>query len=138
MAKSKNEATKIYKTEGRARKVAEKQGLDVRACEGGFKLVKKSAGFGGSSKVKPQYKAAYGKEENCGDAMAKAFKAVCDEYEDKADGVVVIAKANGIDLSRWEGKNPGMVRMNLGNVLRGMVKRGEKVKIGSKTYKQAA
>lgn len=39
---------------------------------------------------------------------------------------------NGIDPDRWSHLNFGMQRMNLGNVLRGMIKKGKSVEIGGK------
>jgi hypothetical protein len=38
---------------------------------------------------------------------------------------LLVATENGIDGSRWDHLNFGMQRMNLGNVLRGMVKQNE-------------
>lgn len=32
---------------------------------------------------------------------------------------------NGLDSGRWEGKNPGMLSMNLRNVLRGLIRNNE-------------
>lgn len=81
------------------------------------------------SKVPAKYRQAYGKAGNNGDDIAAILKG--------AD-IAAIALENGIELSRWAGKNAGMVRMNLGNVLRGMVRRGEKVTISGQTISIAA
>lgn len=44
---------------------------------------------------------------------------------------------NGLDVGRWEGKNPGMLRMNVTNVLRGIRRNGESVIVRGKAYKPA-
>ncbi len=81
------------------------------------------------SKVPAKYRQAYGKAGNNGDDIAAILKG--------AD-IAAVALENGIDLNRWAGKNAGMVRMNLGNVLRGMVRRGEKVTIAGQMVSIAA
>jgi len=91
------------------------------------------------SVVPDSYKILYGKQQNCGDDIADLLK---------TEDVYGVAKANGIDSNeKWgEGRrakgktplNPGMVRMNLGNVLRGRVKRGEYVVIGATEYNEEA
>lgn len=77
------------------------------------------------SAVPDQYKKAYGKEQNCGDEIAAILK--------DAD-VESVARQNGIDLERWQGRNAGMVRMNLGNVLRGRMRRGDHVVIAGQEW----
>ena len=72
------------------------------------------------SVVPDSYKTRYGRDQNCGDEIAELMK--------EAD-IQAVANENGIDLSRWAGRNPGMIRMNLGNVLRGRVRRGEYVSV---------
>lgn len=42
---------------------------------------------------------------------------------------------NGLDVGRWAGKNPGMLRMNVTNVLRGIRRNGEPVIVRGKSYK---
>ena len=91
------------------------------------------------SVVPDSYKLLYGKDQNCGDDIAELLK---------DEDVYGVAKENGIDAhEKWgEGRvdkgktplNPGMVRMNLGNVLRGRVKRGEYVVIGATEYNESA
>ena len=91
------------------------------------------------SVVPDSYKLLYGKEQHCGDDIAELLK---------EEDVASVAQANGIDSNeKWgEGRvakgktalNPGMVRMNLGNVLRGRVKRGEYVVIGATEYNESA
>lgn len=48
-----------------------------------------------------------------------------------ADGVKKVAKDNGLTLKEYP--NEGMLRMNVGNMLRGMVRRKEKVNIDGKS-----
>lgn len=91
---------------------------------------KKDAPVRGGGVVPPEFRKEYAAHGgNNGDDIAALLK--------DAD-LGAVATANGIDLNRWAGKNHGMVRMNLGNVLRGMVRRGEKVTIGGKSVKVAA
>lgn len=67
-----------------------------------------------------------------GDALAKAMAGLTQADFKK------IARDNGV-LDRFEGwaesLNPGQVRLNLGNVLRGMARRGEEVTIQGKRVK---
>ena len=74
---------------------------------------------------KAQYQANGG---SCGDEMAAAF-AACDPSEWS-----LVAKANGVDFGRWSHLNNGQQRMNLGNVLRGKLRRGETVTVGEETF----
>jgi len=55
------------------------------------------------------------------DSPEQAYLSMCDE--------------NGVDSSRWMHLNHGMRRMNLGNVLRGLIKKGQKVTIRGKAIK---
>ena len=87
-----------------------------------WKQIKKSV-------VMDSFKTRYGAEQNCGDEIAHILL----EYS-----VEEIAADNGIDLKRWKGRNPGMIRMNVGNVLRGRIRRGEYVKIGPNEFNQEA
>ncbi len=82
-----------------------------------------------ASLVPDSYKERYGPSQNCGDEFAELMA---------GNEVKEIAADNGIDLRRWKGKNPGMVRMNLGNVLRGRVKRGEYVVINDYEFNPEA
>lgn len=77
------------------------------------------------SVVRESYKLRYGPDQNCGDEIAALL--LNTDYEQ-------VARQNGIDLSRWEGKNPGMIRMNLGNVVRGRIRRGERTVIGDTVF----
>lgn len=86
------------------------------------------------SVIPDDYRAKYGADQNCGDQMAR-------DLSDKTttpNGIDIaaceaIASANGIAdrFDQWvaKGLNNGMVRMNLGNVLRGKLRRGEEVTI---------
>ncbi len=44
-----------------------------------------------------------------------------------------ILSDNGLDVGRWEGKNPGMLSMNLSNVLRGLLRNDGQVIVYGKT-----
>lgn len=86
------------------------------------------------SVIPDDYRVLYGADQNCGDAMAKALtaKTTTDAGVD-LEACEAIASANGIAdrFDQWvaKGLNNGMVRMNLGNVLRGKLRRGEEVTI---------
>lgn len=88
--------------------------------------------------VKPKYRQAYEVfDGTCGDAFAEAFTSACrnGEGEFDIDALRSVASTNGIDLdARWGHLNVGQRRMNLSNVLRGMVRRGEKVTVGSQPF----
>lgn len=77
---------------------------------------------------------AYAKSElkgTCDDALAHQLDAITktDGKPDRAK-IDALGWANGIDVQkRWGERNIGMQRMNLGNVLRGRIKRGEAVTI---------
>lgn len=70
---------------------------------------------------KQKYKANGGTN---GDIVAHAMT----DLEEPA--LIAIATANSLDYGRWAHLNFGQRRMNLGNVLRGMIRRGESVVIG--------
>jgi hypothetical protein len=75
-----------------------------------------------------------------GDAFVQAFIDVCGE--DKGDDLKAIlfdvAAANGVQTGKWAHHNPGQVRMNLGNILRAKVRRGEEVRIGKAVFRPTA
>lgn len=99
-----------------------------------------------ASVVPNKYKARYAKtHDSNGDDLAEAMRAATtDEHGDTdIDAILRIGKQNGIDAAkRWghlrnrDGSvNVGMIRMNLGNCLRGLHRQGQDIKIGSKTIK---
>lgn len=90
-----------------------------------------------SSIVRGRYKKEYGKPAHCGDEMALAFAGFVQDEEGGLDlgKLAQVAGANGVDLKRWSHLNNGQKRMNLGNVLRGLIRKGTDVKVGSKTFK---
>lgn len=84
------------------------------------------------SVIPDDYRYRYGADQNCGDEMARNLT----DRVTKPEGVDLeacrdIAARNGIEdrFDQWLARdlNPGMVRMNLGNVLRGKLRRGETV-----------
>lgn len=86
--------------------------------------------------VDPAKKAQYGASQSCGDKVADVMARVCRTInEDGSDYIDMdkmwkVAKQNGLTLDRWLHCNIGQIRMNLGNVLRGKVRRGEYVVVG--------
>lgn len=95
--------------------------------------------FGAHGDVVPaHHKARYGASQSCNDDIAEALAAFVRVPHPTKPGKTVIdealmrqvAEANEVDLDRWAHLNIGMVRMNLGNVLRGKVKRGENAIVG--------
>lgn len=102
----------------------------------------------GGSIVPTKYRILYGSAQNCGDDMAIALTAyVTLERATKKnpDGGLdraklrEVAKVNGIEakLAKWEdrGLNGGLLRMNTSNVLRGMIRNGLEVRVGSEVWK---
>lgn len=99
---------------------------------------------GGRGSVVPgKYRQLYGAAQNCGDEIAlalTAFVTLPRANKKDTDGGLdrarlrAVAEVNGIGdkLAGWEdrGLNGGLLRMNTSNVLRGMNRRGEAVKIG--------
>jgi hypothetical protein len=82
------------------------------------------------------YRHQYGVDQNCGDHIAarlreKAIRIVGKQEYADLDVLAEIASQNGIAdrFDGWmaKGLNNGMVRMNLGNVLRGKARRGEEI-----------
>lgn len=86
---------------------------------------------------KAKYKAFGG---SCGDEMAGVLGETVKGEKGKVDIAALeeVMAENGIDIDRWSNLNVGQRRMNLGNVLRARVKRGETVTIGSETWNEDA
>ena len=89
------------------------------------------------SVVPSKYKKEYGKEQSCGDSLANLLKVACTGKNGKSDygRMQGIMKENGIETTRWADRNIGMIRMNLGNVLRCKLRKEGKVKIRRKVIK---
>jgi hypothetical protein len=98
---------------------------------------------GRGSIVPEKYRRKYGAAQNCGDEIAlalTAFVTLPRANKKDVDGgldrarLSAVAEVNGIGdkLAEWmeRGLNGGLLRMNTSNVLRGMNRRGEAVKIG--------
>jgi hypothetical protein len=66
---------------------------------------------------------------HCGDGLAGLMAGLDN------DAIAKVGRENKVDVAKWSKLNPGQVRMNLGNVLRGMIRRGEKVTVQGKTAK---
>lgn len=93
------------------------------------------------SVIPNNYREGYGCDQNCGDDVAVVLKDYCGGgLKDPLNFDLLrnVAEANKITdrFDVWVEKklNPGMVRMNVGNVLRGMVRREEPVVIGDKRW----
>lgn len=92
--------------------------------------------------VPTEYRAKYGKEQNCGDDLATALADYTNEPDDKGKPkcspamMQKVAEDNGVldKFVGWSEKNLGMQRMNLGNVLRGKFRRGEVIMIGDTKF----
>lgn len=93
---------------------------------------------GRNSIVPLKYKERYGKDGNCGDELAAALNAAINVGEKgtaSLDALVEVGNQNGVDvMKKWGERNIGQKRMNLGNVLRGKLKRGEQVVVGDQTF----
>ena len=74
-----------------------------------------------SSVVPRKYKQKYGAKANCGDVVATKMEDISPDY------LPHLASVNDIDFNRWAHLNPGMRRMNLGNVLRNRAKNGDEI-----------
>jgi len=77
------------------------------------------------SVISRAWKATYAKTyDSNGDGIAMALRDATQTDTGKCDLAALHAlyRANGVDPSRWEHLNPGMQRMNGGNVLRGLSK----------------
>lgn len=103
-----------------------------------------------ASVVKPKYKARYAERAlkgTCSDAMAKAFAAFTklnDEGKPDPKGdldmgrVRQVAADNGVSLKGYKTSGrgwQGRQRMTLGNILRGMIRQGTDVKVGTQSFK---
>jgi hypothetical protein len=81
--------------------------------------------------VPAHYKAKYGKAQNCGDSVsAEMVRPNGMSMEEHLRFLADVADANGVDFARWDHCNYGQKVMNLGNVLRGKIKRGDYVIVG--------
>ena len=98
--------------------------------------------------VKPKYRDLYKQySDSCGDDMACALKDATVRVEKTKRGkdrevmdegsLAKIAKNNGIDVSKYDHLNPGQTRMNVGNRLRGMLRKGEAVTVGQEKFDPA-
>lgn len=108
-------------------------GLPLDALEQSLRDAVEETAKRRGSVVPFDYRLRYGADQTCGDDVAKALTAkVTTPTGVDLDALREVAAANGAEdrLDGWlvKGLNPGMLRMNLGNVLRGMARRGEEVR----------
>jgi len=99
------------------------------------------------SVVPEKYRQIYGAPQRCGDdvsetltayvTLPRATKKNPDGGLDKAK-LAGVAEANGIGerLAGWQHLNGGLQRMNVSNILRGMVRKGLRVVIGEQEWKE--
>lgn len=80
------------------------------------------------SKYREQYRETGGGN---GDFIAKELTRI---GKDGVASLNAIKKENGVPEQRWHGFNPGMVRMNLANVLRSRFLKGEPISVLGKQY----
>jgi hypothetical protein len=85
------------------------------------------------SVIPDEYRYKYGADQNCGDAIAKRLTAITTGKDGvDLDAAREVAALNGVEdrFDGWlsKGLNPGMVRMNLGNVLRGIARKEQEVR----------
>lgn len=124
--------TKAERKTAKARKAKEAEAHEAAVEEGAAepKLPR--------SVVPPRYKTLYAATDNtCGDVLATAFKKYTTGKN--ADGrealdmskLEEVAKANDVPMI---GKNNGLIRMNVGNRLRGLLKHGKTVVIGKQRF----
>ena len=100
---------------------------------------------GKGSVVKAKYKKKYQPTHDTnGDEFTEAFRAATVNDDEMVDVNKLnhVARDNGLKIMQWMhlknrdgGINVGMIRMNLGTVLRGRYRTGIDIKIGDKTFK---
>lgn len=68
------------------------------------------------------------------DDLGKAIKDAFLGAKSPRDAVDALLNDNGLDVGRWTGKNTGMLRMNVTNVLRGLRRNGNTVIVRGKKF----
>jgi len=93
----------------------------ISAADNGNAADDEAADLASKSVIPPKKKKAYGPTQSCQDNISKLMKTAT------AAGITLedIANFNQLDIGRWSHLNAGMQRMNLGNAIRGLIKRGE-------------
>jgi hypothetical protein len=131
-AKASTKAKAAAKTKKAPKAKGDEDAEDAEDAEEGEEGEEAEGDGEGRSVVKRKYKQAYKPhDDTSGDDFSQAFIAAAEsDGRLDMDALAGIAKANGLDLGRWSHLNPGMQRMNLGNVLRGMQRKGTTVVIG--------
>ena len=91
-------------------------------------------GEGGRSVVRRKYRTAYKPHQNtCGDELTSALREYIEtDNEDGTRGIDLgrlrrLAEANNVWKPEYSRLNPGMQRMNVGNRLRGLVRKGTEI-----------
>lgn len=119
---------------------AQEKGFDPEA---GYSEEDEPRGNGVPKKYKMQYMLNED-PDSCSDELAMAFKDYVTGTNEKGKGCLdmeklrEVAKQNGCEekLEQYEAKglNSGMCRMNIGNIIRAKLKRGEEVAVGEKVW----
>lgn len=112
--------------------------LQQLATENGVEITQNSLT---RSIVPTSYKTTYAKHGGtCGDELAVALSeaAMDDAGKVSLEQLEKVAKQNGIDFGRWSHLNVGQQRMNLANVLRAKLKKGEAIKVGKVNFEALA
>lgn len=81
----------------------------------------------------------YGRSGTCSDEVAEALSAFLTDPETgrtDPEKMKSVAESNKVAVSKWNHLNAGQRRMLLGNVLRGIIRRGGVVRIGDKEFKE--
>lgn len=136
-----NKAPKAPAKSKKARKAAPKKKVaraDDEEAEDGEEDEDPHAGRSGM--VKAQYKTLYRLTDgHCGDDLAGLLREQTKETDEEGNeftsvkAIQGVARQNGLTA---KGKNPGHMLMNLSNVLRARVRRGEKVSVGRATINE--
>jgi len=129
-----NATMKAEATKRKAVKESPKLAAAIEAAdEAGVKLPR--------SVVPPKFKKLYQATDNtCGDALAFTLKKYTTGLNEDGRETMDISKlrevadVNGVEVV---GKNPGLMRMNVSNRLRGLVKHGKTVIIGKSKFANA-
>lgn len=115
--------------------------IEVPLIGGGvFEAADEDAEDESKNVIPEKYRKKYGKAQNCGDDVALVLKDFTTGLDDKGKTFLDLTKVhavgdqNKVDYERWNHLNPGMQRMNLGNVLRARANRGDAISIGDRHW----
>lgn len=109
----------------RAKKVAKTKGNKIKAIKGNV--------------IKAEFRERYAANNGCGDQVQLAMSAEFIDG-DTLDRAALRSWAQGLGVwpDRYDSLNNGMVRMNVANRVRALVRKGQKVKIGKVALQRPA